>query len=103
MVKRKASEIDDDDRHPPSSGPLSVGQQTSHIGNKMVRSERYQKLKHEKKKQKKIVRKKKQRELAKAEELGLPAPAKQVPKVYHKHIDTCLSAGTFHSFMSDAV
>lgn len=81
MVKRKASALDDDDAPPKPTGPLSIGAQTSHIANKQVRSERYHKLKHEQKKKKRVERKKRQKEMAKAEELGLPVPERQVPKV----------------------
>lgn len=82
MPKRKTkpgSDDDGDDSTRPSEG-ASVGQQTSFIGNKLVRSQRYQKLKHEQKKKKRIERKKRQKEIEKAEELGLPAPARQEPK-----------------------
>jgi ribosome production factor 1 len=79
MRKRKA---DDSNVKPASAdGAPTVGQQTSEIKNKLVRSSKYHKLKHEKSKQKRIQRKKRRQEIAKAEELGLEPPAKQVPKV----------------------
>lgn len=81
MGKRKQADRDDDDGPGPSDGPATIGQKTSFIKNKLVRSERYHKLKHEEKKKKKIERKKRQNEAAKAEELGLPPPPKAIPKV----------------------
>ena len=82
MGKRKAGDMDgDDDRPPPPPGGPSIGQLTAGIANKQVRSQRYHKLKQEKDKKKKVDRKKKEREAAKAEELGLPPPVKQIPKV----------------------
>jgi ribosome production factor 1 len=59
---------------------LSIGQKTSQIKNKMVRSQQYHKLKHEKNKEKKILKKKKEKEIARAIQQGLPVPEKQVPK-----------------------
>ncbi len=59
----------------------TVGQQTSHIRNKLVRAELYAKLKHKKKKDKKTERKKRDAEAAKAESLGLQAPPRQAQKV----------------------
>lgn len=64
---------------PPDSS-ASTGMMTSHIKNKMKRSEMYQKLKAKAKKLKKEVRKKKQKEAEKAEQLGLEAPPKQIPR-----------------------
>eukprot|EP00775_Hariotina_reticulata_P008898 gene8898-9075_t len=56
----------------------TLGQQTSHIKNKLVRAELYDKLKHKQKKQKKAARNKRAAEEARAEELGLqPPPRKQ--------------------------
>jgi ribosome production factor 1 len=87
MPKRKAAEIDgngDARAGPPAlpeGQPATVGQQTSHIANKQVRSQQYHKLKHEKNKKKKSERKRRQREAAKADELGLPPPPKMEPKV----------------------
>ena len=70
MVKRKAADADGDDAGPASVGPGTVGQRTSTIKNKLVRSEKYQKLKHEQKKA-----------TVKAEELGLVSlRARQIPK-----------------------
>lgn len=80
MSKRKAGEMDGEDG-PSTSGPASLGQQTAHIRNKQVRSERYHKLKHEAKKKKKVERKRRQAEDARAEELGLPPPERQQQKV----------------------
>ena len=84
MVKRKAADADGDDAGPASVGPGTVGQRTSTIKNKLVRSEKYQKLKHEQKKKKATDRRKRQTEVAKAEELGLVPPARQIPKVRKK-------------------
>lgn len=58
----------------------TIGQQTSHIKNKMVRGAKYAKLKHEKNKAKKKERAKRAAEVARAEELGLEPPPKPVPK-----------------------
>ena len=83
MVKRKARDNDDDDAGPSTSTAktaATIGQLTSGIKNKQVRSERYQKLKHEANKKKKLDRKKRQKEVAKAEELGLAPPVRQIPK-----------------------
>ena len=57
----------------------TVGQRTSHIKNKMVRSQQYHKLKHEQTKEKKKLRAKKQKEVQKLVALGLPVPEKPVP------------------------
>jgi ribosome production factor 1 len=62
-----------------SAATPSVGQRTSHIKNKMVRSQQYHKLKHEKNKEKKKLRLKKQKDVAKLVAQGLPVPAKPVP------------------------
>jgi len=80
MGKRKAEDADGGDPMP-SGGAPTVGQQTSFIKNKVVRSMRYQKLKHENNKKKKAERKKREKELARAEDLGLEPPPKKVPKV----------------------
>ena len=82
MGKRKAEDMDGDDAPPPPpSGGMTIGMQTSGIKNKQVRSERYHKLKHEANKKKKADRRRKQKEIAKAEELGVEPPPKQIPKV----------------------
>lgn len=64
-----------------SAGPTTIGQQTSHIKNKQVRSAKYGKLKHEAKKAKKKARKAREAEATRAAELGLEPPPKPVPKV----------------------
>jgi len=51
----------------------------SHIKNKMVRSQQYHKLKHERNKEKKKLREKKKKEEAKLVAQGLPVPEKPVP------------------------
>ena len=71
----------DEDDAPVKSGPATVGQQTAHIGNKIVRSQKYQKLKREAERKKKAERSKRQKEYAKAKELGIAPPPKKVPKV----------------------
>ncbi len=48
MPKRQR-DADGDDEEPVQKGPATIGQQTSHIRNKQVRSELYAKLKHKKK------------------------------------------------------
>jgi hypothetical protein len=45
----KKRDRDDDDGVPVPSGPATIGQQTSGIKNKLVRSETYAKLKHKQK------------------------------------------------------
>ncbi|KAI8466209.1 MAG: anticodon-binding protein [Monoraphidium minutum] len=80
MPKRQRGDDDDGDRDPPplmDSGGPTLGQQTSYIKNKLVRSEKYAKLKHKLKKAKKAERKKRQEEEAKAEDLGLEAPPRK--------------------------
>ena len=62
-------------------GKPTIGMQTAHIRNKIVRSQKYNKLRHEQKKAKKKERLKKAQQIAKAEELGLEPPPKAVPKV----------------------
>lgn len=79
MRKRKAD--DSIVKSTSADDAATVGQQTSGIKNKLVRSSKYHKLKHEKSKKKRIERKKRKQEYAKAEELGLEPPVKQVPKV----------------------
>lgn len=80
MGKRK--ERDDDDQGPSTSGqPRTIGQQTSHIANKIVRGTKYAKLKHEKNKAKKKARAQRKKEIERAEELGIEPPPKPVPKV----------------------
>lgn len=88
MGKRKLTDREEDDAPKPSGDGPTIGQQTSHIKNKLVRSERYQRLKHEENKKKKADRIKKRKEEAKAEELGLPPPPKAIPKVIilHRHL-----------------
>ncbi|PRW33197.1 Ribosome production factor 1 [Chlorella sorokiniana] len=72
---------DDDDDGPPTIGPdATIGQKTSFIKNKIVRSEKYNKLRHEAKRDKKKARKARQKEEARAEELGIEPPPKAVPK-----------------------
>jgi hypothetical protein len=44
--KREREERGDDEPGPSGRGPASVGQQTSFIKNKLVRSEKYAQLKH---------------------------------------------------------
>lgn len=58
----------------------TVGQRTSHIKNKIKRSELYAKLLHEKKREKRKQRKKAAAEISKALELGQEPPTKQQPK-----------------------
>jgi ribosome production factor 1 len=89
MKKRKISEEGDS---PPggenesmrgdakSANAPSIGQRTSHIKNKMVRSQQYHKLKHEKNKEKKKLKKKKEKEMARLHQQGLPLPEKPIPK-----------------------
>jgi hypothetical protein len=80
MVKRK--DRDNDEEGPSTSGqPLTIGQQTSHIANKIVRGTKYAKLKHEKNKAKKKARAQRKKEIERAEELGIEPPPKPVPKV----------------------
>ncbi|KAK9812650.1 hypothetical protein WJX72_001266 [[Myrmecia] bisecta] len=77
----KRRDRDEDEGPPPvPAGKATLGQLTSHISNKMVRSETYAKLKHKQKKQKKAERQKRQKEAAKAEQLGLEPPPKKIPK-----------------------
>lgn len=72
---------EDDDEGPSTSGaPPTIGQQTAGIKNKIVRSEKYAKLRHEKNKLKKKERAKREKEMARAEELGIEPPPKPVPK-----------------------
>jgi ribosome production factor 1 len=74
-------ERDDEDEGPSTSGPNStIGQKTSFIKNKIVRSEKYAKLRHEKTKLKRKERAKRQKEIEKAEGLGEEPPPKPVPK-----------------------
>jgi ribosome production factor 1 len=81
MGKRKAVDADDDAPGPSAADAApTVGQRTSGIKNKRVRSEKYQKLKHEQNKKRGADRRKRQKEVARAEELGLPPPARAVPK-----------------------
>eukprot|EP00884_Botryococcus_braunii_P010775 jgi/Botrbrau1/1969/Bobra.0052s0012.1 len=69
----------DDDVDVAKDGP-TIGQQTSQIGNKIVRSQKYAKLKQKKNKEKKIQREKQQKAAAKAADLGLEGPPKKIPK-----------------------
>lgn len=64
----------------PSSELPTVGQQTAHIKNKLVRSKQYNELRHQKNKKKKVERKKRQRDETKAIEQGLEPPPKRLPK-----------------------
>jgi hypothetical protein len=89
---------DDDDGPPPLTGPPSIGQQTAGIANKMVRSERYQKLKHEKSKKKKQERKKREREEDKLVAQGLEPPPKKIPKVSAGSSGAYTTAFSFHFF-----
>ena len=70
MGKRRR---DDDGGPSANDGEPTIGQQTSHIANKIVRSEKYAKLRHEKNKLKKRERQKRQKEIERAEELGIAA------------------------------
>ncbi|KAF6265572.1 anticodon-binding protein [Scenedesmus sp. NREL 46B-D3] len=76
----KTAEASSSDKQPGSGSKATVGQQTSHIKNKLVRAELYAKLKHKQKKQKKVERKKRDAEAARAEELGLEPPPKKQQK-----------------------
>jgi ribosome production factor 1 len=87
MPKRKERDGgSDDDRAPPrpeaggAPGSASIGAQTAHIGNKIVRSARYAKLRHDAAKAKKSARKARDREAERAERAGLPAPPQAEPK-----------------------
>jgi hypothetical protein len=82
-LKRKR---DEDGMEALAGRPKSIGEQTSMIGNKMVRSQRYAKLRHEKSKAKKSERMKKRKEDEKAEKLGLEPAPKQTPKVTCMHV-----------------
>ena len=62
------------------SSVASIGDKTSKIRNKMVRSQQYHKLKHEKNKEKRMLKRKREKESKRAEELGLPIPEKEKPK-----------------------
>ena len=74
-------ERDDEDEGPSTSGPnATIGQKTSFIKNKIVRSEKYATLRHEKTKLKRKERAKRQKEIEKAEGLGEEPPPKPVPK-----------------------
>ena len=100
MKKRKLE--DSADEAPTTSMPTNaatrvsnIGAKTSHIKNKMVRSQKYHALKYEKNKEKKKLKKKKEKELARAYQQGLPLPPKEEPKTIENmrekdetHIDT---------------
>mmetsp|Transcript_40542 Transcript_40542/g.104867 ORF Transcript_40542/g.104867 Transcript_40542/m.104867 type:complete len:371 (-) Transcript_40542:28-1140(-) len=78
--RRAAAGSDSDDDAGPSGSGATVGAMTSRIGNKMVRSELYAKLKKQKQKEKRAAREKRQKEAVEAEERGEEAPAKQIPR-----------------------
>lgn len=80
--RRRADDEDDDDERPTTSTPaeVTIGKQTSHIKNKVVRSELYSKLKHKKMKAKKQKREKAKKAEEKALELGQDLPPKKIPK-----------------------
>lgn len=78
-VKRKRK-ADADEDEPAPSGPLTVGQLTSGIGNKRVRSDKYHQLKRAQDKEKRAERTKRQKAYEEAEEQGLEPPPKAVPK-----------------------
>lgn len=78
--KKRPRERDDDGPPAAAPGGGTIGQQTSHIKNKLVRSETYAKLKHKQKKQKRQARKKRDAAEAKAEELGLEPPQRKQQK-----------------------
>ena len=69
------------DSEPQLVDTRSIGEKTSHIGNKLVRAREYAKLKTKKKKAKRAERAKREKETLKAEELGLEPPPKRIPKV----------------------
>lgn len=81
MGKRRISGEDDDIDASIPKEPATIGQQTSHIKNKQVRSKQYNQLRHEKNKKKKQERKKRQKEESKAIEQGIEPPPKKIPKV----------------------
>jgi ribosome production factor 1 len=70
----------------------TIGQQTAHIRNKIVRGTKYAKLKHEKNKSKKKERARKQKEIERAEALGIEPPPKPVPKVCERGFAGCCCA-----------
>eukprot|EP00882_Tetradesmus_deserticola_P023221 GHRQ01025266.1.p1 GENE.GHRQ01025266.1~~GHRQ01025266.1.p1 ORF type:complete len:255 (+),score=124.50 GHRQ01025266.1:23-766(+) len=76
----KTAEASGGSKQPASGSNATLGQQTSHIKNKLVRAELYAKLKHKQKKQKKVERKRRDAEAARAEELGLEPPPKKQQK-----------------------
>lgn len=78
-VKRKRK-ADADEDEPALSGPLTVGQLTSGIGNKRVRSDKYHQLKRAQDKEKRAERTKRQKAYEEAKEQGLEPPPKAVPK-----------------------
>mmetsp|Transcript_30171 Transcript_30171/g.55130 ORF Transcript_30171/g.55130 Transcript_30171/m.55130 type:complete len:365 (-) Transcript_30171:263-1357(-) len=83
-LKRKREDGDDGGKEDkPERGkktPATIGQLTSNIKNKLVRSELYAKLKHKQEKEKKRARKKRQKEYAQAIDQGLEPPPKLVTK-----------------------
>ena len=85
---------DDDDWQPSTSGVApNIGMQTSGIKNKIVRSEKYAKLRHEKNKVAKKERAKKEKELERAEALGIEPPPKPVPKASQQCHCCCFRTG----------
>jgi len=81
MGKRKITGDKDDVDPSSSKEPATIGQKTSHIRNKQVRSKQYNQLRHEKNKKKKQERQKRQKEDSKAIEQGTEPPPKKIPKV----------------------
>jgi hypothetical protein len=49
MAKKRPRAEDEEGTEAPPRGPATIGQQTSHIKNKLVRAELYAKLKHKQK------------------------------------------------------
>jgi hypothetical protein len=83
-LKRRAEDSGDEDG-PSTSAPRSIGQMVEHIGNKQVRSVKYQELKRKEDRRKKAERKKRQAAVQKAIEAGKEPPPKQEPKVQGLH------------------
>lgn len=79
MAKRSREDVEDGVPVASTSG-ATVGQQTSFIKNKQVRSETYSKLKHKAKKAKKQDRLKRRKEEEKAIQLGLEPPPRKLQK-----------------------
>eukprot|EP00879_Flechtneria_rotunda_P026199 GHRR01027922.1.p1 GENE.GHRR01027922.1~~GHRR01027922.1.p1 ORF type:complete len:300 (+),score=67.61 GHRR01027922.1:367-1266(+) len=80
MSKKRQRDTEQPAANAPAHLAATLGQQTSHVKNKLVRAELYGKLKHKQKKQKRAERKKRQAEAARAEELGLEPPPKKQQK-----------------------